>query len=51
MATTTSSVEGVTLNDVLGLATWQRERSSDELRAFVSRREATIDVADFDFNE
>lgn len=31
-------VEDVTISDVLGLASWDRERSSDELLSFVNRR-------------
>ena len=31
-------VEEVTMSDILGLASWERERNDDELRSFVERR-------------
>ena len=34
--------ENVTLGDAIGLATWERERSIDELRGFVESRHALI---------
>ncbi|MBC7764500.1 hypothetical protein H7Y29_02185 [Microbacteriaceae bacterium] len=49
METLTSDVESVTLNDILGLATWNRERSTVELRSFVNEHDDTLDVEDFDF--
>jgi hypothetical protein len=49
METYNSDVESVTLNDILGLATWNRERSTVELRRFVNERDDAIDVEDFDF--
>ncbi|MFZ3009515.1 MAG: hypothetical protein WA030_00650 [Candidatus Microsaccharimonas sp.] len=42
MDSTQSSVEPVTMSEVLELATWDRPRSTEELRAFISRREAVI---------
>ncbi|MDB5162106.1 MAG: hypothetical protein JWM52_614 [Candidatus Saccharibacteria bacterium] len=42
MDTQTSSVEPVTMSEVLQLATWDRPRSTEELRNFISRREAII---------
>ena len=38
----TSSVEPVTISEVLNLASWDRPRSNDELRNFVSAREAIV---------
>lgn len=32
------------------LASWNRPRSNDELRAFVDRRQNEIDQADYDFD-
>lgn len=37
-----SNTEEVTLRDVIGIATWERERSSDELRDFVESHHALI---------
>lgn len=45
----TTDIESVTLQDVLGLATWNDPRSISELRSFVSAREEALDVEDFDF--
>lgn len=42
METTQSNIEPVTMSDVLALASWERERSSDELLSFISRREAVV---------
>lgn len=42
METETSSVEPVTMSEVLELATWDRPRTSEELKNFISRREAAI---------
>jgi hypothetical protein len=42
METETSSVEPVTISEVLELATWDRPRSNEELQNFISRREAAI---------
>ncbi len=49
METLNSDIESVTLNDILGLATWNRERSTVELRGFVNEHDDTLDVEDFDF--
>lgn len=49
MESLSSDVESVTLNDILGLATWNRERSTVELRKFINERDEAIDVEDFDF--
>lgn len=49
METLTSDVESVTLKDILGLATWNRERSTVELRSFVNKHDDVLDVEDFDF--
>ena len=49
METAPSQSEQVTLSDMLGLATWNRERSTEELKSFISARETAIDVEDFDF--
>lgn len=42
MESTQASIEQVTLSEVLQLATWDRPRTNDELRDFVSRRESII---------
>lgn len=42
METETSSVEPVTMSEVLELATWDRPRTNEELQNFISRREAAI---------
>jgi hypothetical protein len=42
METTQAAIEPVTFNEVLQLATWDRPRTNDELRDFVSRRASTI---------
>ncbi|MGV9001445.1 MAG: hypothetical protein ACOH18_00600 [Candidatus Saccharimonadaceae bacterium] len=42
MESTQASVEPVTLSEVLQLATWNRPRTNDELRDFVSRRESIV---------
>ncbi len=42
MESTQATIEPVTLSEVLQLATWDRPRSNDELRDFVSRRETRI---------
>jgi hypothetical protein len=35
-------IEQVTLTDILQLATWNRERSDDELRSFINTRHAAL---------
>lgn len=42
METTSSTVEPVTISELLSLATWDRPRSNDELRDFISKRESLI---------
>lgn len=42
MDSSTSQVEPVTMSEVLQLATWDRPRSNEELRNFISTREAII---------
>lgn len=36
------TVEQVTMTDILNLSTWDRQRTSDELISFISRREAAL---------
>lgn len=42
METNEINVEPVTMSEVLELASWDRPRTDDELRGFISRREAAI---------
>ena len=42
METLEAEIEPVTINEVLDLASWDRSRSNEELRDFVSRRAAMI---------
>jgi len=42
MESTQASIEPVTLSEVLQLATWDRPRTNEELRDFVSRRESIV---------
>ena len=42
MDITSSQIEPVTMSEVLELATWDRPRSNQELRNFISSREAII---------
>lgn len=42
MDTTNSQIEPVTLSEVLNLASWDRPRSNEELRNFISTREAVV---------
>lgn len=42
MESTHANVEPVTLSEVLQLATWDRPRTNDELRDFVTRRQSVI---------
>ena len=46
MEAQTGGVEPVTINDILSLATWSRERSSEELQGFIESRHATLDDID-----
>lgn len=43
MDTQSGKIEPVTISDILGLATWSRERSSEELQGFINRRHAAIE--------
>lgn len=38
MDKTAADVEPVTVSDILGLDTWNRERSTEELRDFITTR-------------
>lgn len=42
MESTKASIEPVTMSEVLSLATWDRPRTREELRDFVSQREAIL---------
>jgi len=42
METVHSSIEPVTMSEVLQLATWDRPRTNEELQDFISRREAML---------
>jgi hypothetical protein len=42
MDSTTSQIEPVTLSEVLEINSWDRPRSNDELRNFISTREAIV---------
>ena len=42
MDMTSSQIEPVTMSEVMELATWDRPRSNQELRNFISSREAII---------
>lgn len=42
MDSTTSNIEDVTMSEVLELATWNRERTDEELESFISSREAAV---------
>lgn len=44
MESTQSTVEPVTISEVLSLATWDRPRTNEELRDFISQREALINL-------
>ena len=48
METTMSAIEPVTFEDVLSLASWERPRTTVELRSFVNSRDDLLDVEDFD---
>lgn len=41
-STTQTTIEPVTMSDILEMASWNRERSDFELSAFVSRRQSAI---------
>ncbi len=42
MESTQATIEPVTLSEVLSLATWERPRTNEELRDFISQRESII---------
>ena len=42
METNQATIEPVTISEVLQLATWDRPRSNEELRDFVSRRSSML---------
>lgn len=42
MDSSASQIEPATLSDALELASWDRPRSNDELRNFISTREAIV---------
>jgi len=42
MDITSSQIEPVTMSEVLELASWDRPRSNQELREFISSREAIV---------
>lgn len=42
MDITNSQVEPVTISEVLQIASWDRPRSNEELRNFISTREAIV---------
>lgn len=37
-----ADVESVTVSDILSLATWNRQRSTEELQSFISSRHAAL---------
>lgn len=43
METFKAPIESVTMTEVLELATWDRPRSSEELKGFLAQREALND--------
>lgn len=45
----TTETEAVSFDDILSLATWNRDRSTEELRSFINRKEEALDVEDFSF--
>ena len=42
MDISSAEIEAVTVSDILDLATWNRPRTSDELRAFVESRHSAL---------
>jgi|JRYG01.1.fsa_nt_gb hypothetical protein len=47
MEATQGSIEAVTMSEILGLDTWNQERTSEQLQSFIDRRhEAIQDVED-----
>jgi hypothetical protein len=37
-----ASIESVTVSDILGLASWNRQRSSEELQAFITSHHSRL---------
>lgn len=48
--TTTTDIESVTLSDILDLASWNRSRSTVELRSFVNEHDDALDVEEFNLD-
>lgn len=49
METSHSGVEAVTMTEILGLNTWDRPRTTEDLQLFINRKHqelATVDVED-----
>lgn len=42
MESTQATIEPVTMSEVLSLATWDRPRSNEELRDFLTQRESLV---------
>lgn len=42
METPAADIENVTVSDILGLATWNRPRTDEELHDFVTRHHAAL---------
>lgn len=42
MESTQATIEPVTISEVLNLASWDRPRTNEELRDFISHRESAI---------
>jgi hypothetical protein len=42
MDISSADIERVTVSDILELATWNRPRTSEELRAFINTRHAAL---------
>lgn len=42
METETNMVEAVTKSELMGLASWDQPRTTEQLRNFIARREAEI---------
>jgi len=43
-------VENVTVSEILGLASWERERSDEELQSFIDRRQDALRDVELDVN-
>ncbi len=46
----TAGIEAVTLSEILGLDTWNRERTSEDLQSFIERRHAALEDSDQNFD-